>query len=284
MSSPIRGPVLPPVRMKKTPAACLRALLAAASLAAFGVSGAPGAPGAPGAARTGPAQARASRSCPRCRAHWERGVFMEIFVRAYQDSDGDGVGDLRGLISAPGLPSRPGHPRPVAHAGADQRRWRPRLRHHRLPRHATRPTARWRTSTSSSRRRAAAASASSSTTWSTTAPPQHPFFVEARSEPAKPLPQLVRVVRGRGPQAGTSGARTLVPHRLAAPWLSRASREDLPRPARGRTRLLLRHLRARTCPTSTCASPRTWCSTTWTACASGSTAGWTATGWTPCRT
>ena len=31
--------------------------------------------------------------------HWHRGVFMEIFVRAYQDSDGDGIGDLRGLIS-----------------------------------------------------------------------------------------------------------------------------------------------------------------------------------------
>lgn len=30
---------------------------------------------------------------------WERGVFAEIFVRAYQDSDGDGVGDLRGLTS-----------------------------------------------------------------------------------------------------------------------------------------------------------------------------------------
>ncbi len=29
---------------------------------------------------------------------WWRGPFMEIFVRAYQDSDGDGVGDLRGLI------------------------------------------------------------------------------------------------------------------------------------------------------------------------------------------
>jgi alpha-amylase len=28
---------------------------------------------------------------------WERGVFAEIFVRAYKDSDGDGVGDLRGL-------------------------------------------------------------------------------------------------------------------------------------------------------------------------------------------
>ena len=32
-------------------------------------------------------------------AHWDRGAFMEIFVRAYQDSDGDGIGDLRGLIS-----------------------------------------------------------------------------------------------------------------------------------------------------------------------------------------
>ena len=32
-------------------------------------------------------------------AHWDRGAFMEIFVRAYQDSNGDGIGDLRGLTS-----------------------------------------------------------------------------------------------------------------------------------------------------------------------------------------
>ncbi|MBH9552828.1 alpha-amylase family glycosyl hydrolase [Inhella gelatinilytica] len=31
-------------------------------------------------------------------ADWHQGVFMEIFVRSYQDSDGDGRGDLRGLI------------------------------------------------------------------------------------------------------------------------------------------------------------------------------------------
>ena len=31
--------------------------------------------------------------------HWERGVFMEIFVRAWKDSDGDGIGDLRGLTA-----------------------------------------------------------------------------------------------------------------------------------------------------------------------------------------
>lgn len=30
---------------------------------------------------------------------WQHGAFMEIFVRAYQDSDGDGIGDLRGLVS-----------------------------------------------------------------------------------------------------------------------------------------------------------------------------------------
>jgi alpha-amylase len=42
-----------------------------------------------------PAQPRAS-GLP---AHWQHGVFMEIFVRAYQDSDGDGIGDLRGLTS-----------------------------------------------------------------------------------------------------------------------------------------------------------------------------------------
>lgn len=30
---------------------------------------------------------------------WHQGAFMEIFVRAYQDSDGDGIGDLRGLTA-----------------------------------------------------------------------------------------------------------------------------------------------------------------------------------------
>ncbi len=30
-------------------------------------------------------------------ADWTRGPFMEIYVRGYQDSDGDGIGDLRGL-------------------------------------------------------------------------------------------------------------------------------------------------------------------------------------------
>lgn len=32
-------------------------------------------------------------------AGWQSGAFMEIYVRGYKDSDGDGMGDLKGLIS-----------------------------------------------------------------------------------------------------------------------------------------------------------------------------------------
>lgn len=40
-----------------------------------------------------PAQPRAS-TLPK---DWQHGVFMEVFVRGYQDSNGDGIGDLKGL-------------------------------------------------------------------------------------------------------------------------------------------------------------------------------------------
>lgn len=77
-------------RTLKTPAAltiCGAALLAtalAAPLQAAPIDLSP-VPARPGTAHLPP--------------HWAHGAFMEIFVRAYQDSDGDGVGDLRGLIS-----------------------------------------------------------------------------------------------------------------------------------------------------------------------------------------
>lgn len=44
----------------------------------------------------GPVPAR-STGGSRLAPDWQHGAFMEIFVRAYQDSDGDGIGDLRGL-------------------------------------------------------------------------------------------------------------------------------------------------------------------------------------------
>ena len=39
-------------------------------------------------------QVRQSSTLP---VDWQRGAFMEVFVRAYKDSDGDGVGDLKGV-------------------------------------------------------------------------------------------------------------------------------------------------------------------------------------------
>ncbi|MFN3861759.1 MAG: alpha-amylase family glycosyl hydrolase [Roseateles sp.] len=77
-----------PIRRAAKPSA--KCLLAALALAA-------GAAQAEPVIDTSPvtAQPRAS-SLP---ANWQQGVFMEIFVRAYQDSDGDGIGDLKGLTS-----------------------------------------------------------------------------------------------------------------------------------------------------------------------------------------
>ncbi len=33
-------------------------------------------------------------------ANWQQGVFMEIYVRGYKDSNGDGIGDLQGIIQS----------------------------------------------------------------------------------------------------------------------------------------------------------------------------------------
>lgn len=47
-----------------------------------------------------PAADRSSHLPPRLREGWQHGAFIEIFVRAWRDSDGDGIGDLRGLTQS----------------------------------------------------------------------------------------------------------------------------------------------------------------------------------------
>jgi len=47
----------------------------------------------------GAALVAASFQAPAVEPGWEKGAFMEIFVRGYQDSNGDGIGDLRGIVS-----------------------------------------------------------------------------------------------------------------------------------------------------------------------------------------
>lgn len=55
------------------------------------------APVAPAPPRVDTAPIAAQPAVSGLPSHWQRGGFAEIAVRAYQDSDADGVGDLRGL-------------------------------------------------------------------------------------------------------------------------------------------------------------------------------------------
>jgi glycosidase len=79
----------------------LATLFTALSLAACGSGGGgsssgPPPPAPPPVDVSGVAAADPGSTLP---ANWQHGAFMEIFVRSYQDSNGDGVGDLPGLIS-----------------------------------------------------------------------------------------------------------------------------------------------------------------------------------------
>jgi alpha-amylase len=52
------------------------------------------------AAEAGPVASATPASPPGWKTDWARGaVFYEVFVRSFQDSDGDGIGDLKGLTS-----------------------------------------------------------------------------------------------------------------------------------------------------------------------------------------
>ncbi len=84
------GPAGRPAATRRSlPKRLALALAAAAGLLLASCAG-------PGADRSAVAPRIAATPLP---PHWSRGAFIEIFVRAYQDSNGDGVGDLRGLIS-----------------------------------------------------------------------------------------------------------------------------------------------------------------------------------------
>ena len=73
-------------------AAALAALLAGCG----GGGGSGGGPVLPGVDVSAVAPADPGSALP---AHWQNGTFMEVFVRAYKDSDGDGHGDLKGLTA-----------------------------------------------------------------------------------------------------------------------------------------------------------------------------------------
>ena len=46
------------------------------------------------------ASTQLARKPPSLPEDWHHGAFMEIFVRSYKDSNGDGIGDLKGLTQS----------------------------------------------------------------------------------------------------------------------------------------------------------------------------------------
>jgi alpha-amylase len=81
-------------------AASLSLLLGACRPAPSTAPGEPSAPTTQGAAASQPATCRgASIASPGNEPAWADRVFYEVFVRSFQDSDGDGIGDLAGLTS-----------------------------------------------------------------------------------------------------------------------------------------------------------------------------------------
>ena len=95
--------------MTRRPIALTTATVMAAAMAAGGtaaelraapaVSPAPAAPPAspPGAAPVDLSPVKEVRGRSTLSEGWQHGAFIEIFVRGFQDSDGDGIGDLRGV-------------------------------------------------------------------------------------------------------------------------------------------------------------------------------------------
>jgi alpha-amylase len=75
-------------------------ILAAAALALFSVVSAPTPAAAADSTTIDTRPVPFTPNHSRLPADWQRGAFMEIFVRAWRDSDGDGIGDLRGLTQS----------------------------------------------------------------------------------------------------------------------------------------------------------------------------------------
>ena len=204
-----------------------------------------------------------SARCGRCatsgtgaRMWWRDGVLYQIYPRSFADSDGDGIGDLRGITGAPGPPRVARRRRPLAEPDVPLAQRRLGLRRRRLPRRA--PRAR---DARGPRRAVARAGERGIRVLLDLVPnhtsDQHPWFVDAlaAATPHRDFYVWARPGRDGGPPNNWTS-------NFGGPAWTRDERQRPVLPAQ---------LPARRSPTST-GGTRTCATRSTTSCASGSTA------------
>ena len=142
-------------------------------------------------------------------------IIYELHVRAFFDSNGDGKGDIQGLITKLPYLQRPGGELPLAAADVPEPAARRRLRHRWTSTPSTPTTGRWRTSSTSSTRPTPAGFAYLTELVVNHTSDQHPWFQEARSSPGQPRSATgmcgatpTRSSKGRGSSSPTPSAPT----------------------------------------------------------------------------
>ena len=177
---------------------------------------------------------------------WQRGVVYQIYPRSFQDSNGDGVGDLPGIVgrldylAAGSASTRSGCRR------STPRRWPTSATTSPTTATSTRSSARWRTSTALMAEAHARGIRVILDFVPNHTSDQHPWFVESRVLARQPEARLVHLARpgaGRRPaeqlaqptSAAAPGSGTSRPASTTSTLPERAARPQLAQP-RGRRR------------------------------------------------